>query len=87
MPERAKVRNPGKREATVTTYLVVSGILFGLIAVVHAMRLMLGWPAQIGGWEVPLWLSWAGLAVPGGLCAWALVLAGTLARRRGAGSG
>lgn len=43
-------------------------VIFSLIALLHALRLVYGWSAVIGGWEVPMWLS--GLAV---------VLAGYLA--------
>ncbi len=35
--------------------------VFSLIALLHAMRLVYGWSAVIGGLEVPMWLS--GLAV------------------------
>ena len=35
--------------------------VFSLIAALHALRLVYGWGAIIGGWEVPMWLS--GLAV------------------------
>jgi hypothetical protein len=55
-------------------YLLVSGVLFGVIALVHAARLALGWPAQVAHWDVPLWISWIGLLVPGALCIWALRL-------------
>jgi hypothetical protein len=43
-------------------YLQISGVVFGAIALLHVARLLLGWPAQIAGWAVPLWLSW--LAFP-----------------------
>jgi hypothetical protein len=55
-------------------YLLVSGVLFGVIALVHAARLALGWPAQVADWTVPLWISWIGLLAPGALCIWALRL-------------
>ena len=51
------------------TYFAVSGFIFAAIAVLHALRLFLGWEAMIGGWEVPVWVSWAALVV-GGFLAW-----------------
>jgi hypothetical protein len=56
-------------------YLLISGTIFGLVAVLHVLRLALDWPAQIGGWEVPFWVSWIGIAVPAMLCLWAYRLA------------
>lgn len=55
-------------------YLVVSGLLFGAVSLLHILRLAYGWPVQIGGWTVPLGVSWIGLIVAGGLCAWAFKL-------------
>jgi hypothetical protein len=57
-------------------YLWISGLLFGAVALVHILRLAYGWPAQIGGWTVPLEVSWLGVVVAGALCAWGLTLAG-----------
>jgi len=56
-------------------YLVISGVLFGLVALVHVLRLVLHWPAQIAGWDVPFWVSGIGILVPGALCIWAFQLA------------
>lgn len=56
------------------TYLGISGAIFGIIAVLHIFRLWLDWPAQIGIWAVPLWISWAALFLAGGLCIWAFRL-------------
>ena len=57
-------------------YLGISGTIFGVVALVHAFRLAYGWPAQIGTWSVPLWISWAGLLAPGALSVWAFWLIG-----------
>ena len=27
----------------------------------------MGWPVMIGDWSVPMWVTWIGLVVPGGL--------------------
>ena len=52
-------------------YLMVSGTLFALVASLHLLRIVFNWQAVIGGWTVPMWLSWIGLAVTATLCVWA----------------
>jgi hypothetical protein len=56
-------------------YLRISGVIFGIVALVHVARLAYGWPAEVAGWAVPLWVSWAGMVVAGALCIWAFRLA------------
>ncbi len=53
-------------------YVVVSGAIFGVIAVAQAIRASLQVPVHIGSIEVPVWASWVAAAVAGSLCAWAL---------------
>jgi hypothetical protein len=43
------------------SYIVVSAVIFTLVAIVHLVRLLQGWPAEIDMMSVPLWAS--------GLCA------------------
>jgi len=57
------------------TYLVVSGVLFGAVALAHLLRLIYGWPVQLGAEVVPMWISAIGLAVAGALCIWGFALA------------
>lgn len=45
------------------TFSLAAGVIFLLIAVLHALRILSGWQAVIGGWGVPMWLSWAALAI------------------------
>ena len=52
-------------------YVVVSGVLFGLIALVQAVRALNQWPVQVAGFEVPMWVSWVAMVVAGSLCVWA----------------
>ena len=49
------------------TYNIVTAALFLIIAVLHLLRVILGWPARIGGLDIPLWVSWLALIVSGGL--------------------
>lgn len=52
-------------------YLAITGAIFFFVGLLHLLRLIWNWPAQIGGWSVPGWLSYLGLAAAWGLCAWA----------------
>jgi hypothetical protein len=56
------------------TYLQISGTLFGLIALAHLLRLFRHWPIDLAGHMVPLWASWVGVVLAGGLSVWALRL-------------
>jgi len=49
------------------TYNLVTATLFLIIAVLHLLRVILGWPARIGGLDIPLWVSWLAILVAGGL--------------------
>ena len=46
---------------------MVAGAIFAAVALLHALRLLMGWPVVIGGWTVPMWLSGIGLVIAGGL--------------------
>ena len=47
------------------TYLQVTGLLFTAAAVVHLLRVLMGWPANLAGWEIPTWFSLVGVVVAG----------------------
>ena len=49
------------------TFTIIASAIFGVVALVHVLRIFFGWPAVIGGWAVPMWLSWIGFVVAGGL--------------------
>ena len=55
-------------------YFVISGTIFGLVAVAHLLRVIYQMPVQAGDWAFPMWLSWGGLVVAGALCVWAFRL-------------
>jgi hypothetical protein len=57
-----------------TAYTLISGLLFAVVAMAHAARLLLGWNITVDGVAVPMWVSWAGLAVPALLALWAFAL-------------
>jgi hypothetical protein len=46
-------------------------IIFLIMALVHAYRLVRHFPIQVGSHAIPMWVSWAGIIVPL-LLAWGL---------------
>lgn len=52
-------------------YVVVSGVIFGLMAVAQFVRALNQVPANVGGVEIPVWVSWVAVIVAGSMCAWA----------------
>ena len=47
------------------TFSLAAGAIFAMIAVLHLLRLLLGWEAIVGGWPVPMWVSWTALVIAG----------------------
>jgi hypothetical protein len=52
-------------------YAQVSGAFFSLLAAVQLTRAMLGWPVQVDGVSIPVWLSGCAFVVASALAAWA----------------
>jgi hypothetical protein len=52
-------------------YALVSGSFLALLALVQLARLVLGWPVQVAGVAVPLWVSGVAVVIAGGLATWA----------------
>ena len=52
----------------------LAGAIFALVALLHALRLLFGWEAVIGGWVVPVWFSVVALFFAGTLTAIACTL-------------
>ena len=50
---------------TQRSFFLITSILFLLIALLHAVRLLQGWQVTIGGAVVPFWVSGIGLAISG----------------------
>jgi len=50
--------------------LRIAGTVFGLVAVIHFLRILTGISVLIGDWILPLWINWMGLAGTGCLCIW-----------------
>ncbi len=52
-------------------YLALSGFIFFAVGLLHLLRLLYHWPAEIGGWLVPPSLSYFGFPIGWGLSLWA----------------
>ncbi len=51
-------------------YHTFVGLIFFVVAFMHALRLMMGWTVVISGFDVPMWISGGGVIVAGYL-SWA----------------
>jgi hypothetical protein len=49
------------------TYFLATALLFSIICLVQLARIVLGWEAVIGGWSVPMWISWLAVVVTAAL--------------------
>ncbi len=49
------------------TYMTVTATLFLVMGIVHLLRIIFGWQAEIGGLSIPFWASWLALPVAGAL--------------------
>lgn len=55
-------------------YLLISGAIFGVVAILHAIRLFTHWTVQVGSIAMPVVFSLLAMFVAGGLCVWAFTL-------------
>jgi hypothetical protein len=55
-------------------YLMVSGTVFLLVALVHLARVIEGWPVHVADWSVPVTVSWFGFVATSSLAVWAFSL-------------
>jgi hypothetical protein len=52
-------------------YALVSGVIFGVVALIQAIRAFNQWPVQVGPFAVPVRFSWIALVAAVSLCVWA----------------
>jgi len=45
----------------------IAALVFGIVALVHAWRLLYSVPLTIGTWSAPFWLSWLAVIIAGAL--------------------
>lgn len=62
--------NQPKKEAV----LRAAGVIFGVIALAHALRIVFQWNVVVEGWVVPVWVSVIPVIL-GGWVAWAAMKA------------
>ena len=48
-------------------FTTIAVVFLAAVAVVHLLRLFAGWEVSIVGFLIPVWWSFFGLIVPGGL--------------------
>lgn len=53
------------------TYRLVSGTVFGAVAIIQAIRAIKEWPVQIGPFAISVSFSWIAFVVAGALSVWA----------------
>jgi hypothetical protein len=61
-------------------YLQISGTLFGVVALAHAVRVVQKWPVEVAGWVLPVWVSVVGFLLTGALAVWAFRAVGQAKR-------
>ena len=59
-----------------TSYVAVTALIFAIVAILHLVRLVKGWPVQIGSQSIPMSVSWAGLVVAGLIAIWGVMQPG-----------
>jgi hypothetical protein len=47
------------------TFALVAGVVFGLVALAHVLRIVLGWSIMVQDFAVPMWASWIAVIVMG----------------------
>ena len=52
-------------------YTLVSGIFLSLLTLAQLIRLVMRWPVQVAGFDVPIWFSVVAALIAGSLAIWA----------------
>ncbi len=55
-------------------YLILSGAIFLLVALLHLFRLQYRWPIVVGAWVMFEWMAYFGFPVASAYCIWADLL-------------
>ncbi len=59
---------------TTKAFVIVSTLIFAVVAVVHLIRFTLGWSVQLDMTSVPLWVSLLAGVVSAGIAIWGVTL-------------
>lgn len=57
------------------TFTLFAVLIFAIVALLHLLRIYMGWLVVIGEWTVPMWVSWIAFVVAGGLSCFGVRLA------------
>lgn len=55
-------------------FIVLSTLIFIVVAIAHALRLYRHWPLQLGPHVIPMNASWLGLVIAAVLAVWGIAL-------------
>ena len=55
----------GRRIMSEKTFVTIAAVIFGLVALLHLLRIVMGWSIVIDAWTVLMWLSWIAFVVAG----------------------
>jgi hypothetical protein len=55
-------------------YIAIAAVIFALVALGHAARLVLGWQVQLGTHHIAMSVSWFGLGIAAILAVWGFML-------------
>ncbi|HJN53125.1 MAG: hypothetical protein QGI68_06570 [Pseudomonadales bacterium] len=61
-------------DTSVQGFLLVAGLVFGVVSLIHLVRAINSWEFVIGPLDLPVTASWVGFLVTLGLCLWAFWL-------------
>ena len=53
-----------------SSYEIVSALIFAVVAIGHAIRLANQWAVQLGPYSVPMSVSWIGLVIAALISVW-----------------
>ncbi|HEV3270769.1 MAG TPA: hypothetical protein VGZ93_01170 [Candidatus Methylacidiphilales bacterium] len=56
------------------SYLIMTTVIFAFVALMHLMRLVLGWSVILGTTSIPFWVSLLAVFVSAGVAIWGLTL-------------
>lgn len=65
-----EILHTGDTQMSRLSFSHVAATIFAIVALGHVVRIALALPVHIGTMSVPMWVSWAGLAVAGALSVW-----------------
>jgi hypothetical protein len=48
-------------------FTTIAVVIFTIVALTHTCRIWFGWDVMLGGTAIPMWASYLGLIIAGGL--------------------